>query len=511
MPLTRFRKILLAAVAIVVVLGVGVYFWARSVLTGDAVRDAVQTQLSEALGQPVTIAKVGVSIFPRVTMDLDTVTIGKPARISARKLHVGTRLWALLSRRIENADLRLDGARIQLPLPPLGASKGPATAESAASPVTIVSIDEISLKDVEIVSGGRTIRGDATFAMQGSGVSLKQLVLGAGATKVTVAGEISNLSGPVGKLTLRASGLDVPELAAFLSDFSSGSGLGATSSPGGGRAPKSAMNLTIGMEADRANFGTLAVTDLKGQARVTPEAITMDPMRFGVFNGTYDGALRLTLADTPAFRLQAKIANINVGDAMAFAGSPNTVTGKAGGTLELTGRGTTAERVLNSVSGVARLEIKDGTVARLGMVRAVIVATAMRSEPKGPSGPGTEKFSRLGATFNMDSGVARTDDLQFESPDVLLAAKGTARLDGTKVEMGGPLQLSKELSSQAGPDLVRYTAKDGLVTVPITVTGPVTDLHVGVELSELAQRAILNRAREELKKGLGSALKKIIK
>ena len=511
MPLTRFRKVLLGALLLVLVLGVGVYFWAKSVLTGDAVRNAVQTQLSEALGQPVTIAKLGVSIFPRVTMDLDTVTIGKPARISAKKLHVGTRLWALLSRRIENADLRLDGARIQLPLPPLPASKGPATSESTSSPVTIVSIDEISLKDVEISSGGRTIRGDATFAMAGSGVSIKQLVLGAGATKVTVAGDISNLAGPVGKLTLKASGLDVPELAAFLSDFSSGAGLGGTSSSSGGKGAKSAMNLTIGMEADKANFGTLSVTNLKGQARVTPDAITMDPMKFGVFSGTYDGTLRLTLAETPAFRLQAKIADVNVGDAMAFAGSPNTVTGKAGGTLDLTGRGTTADRVLNSVNGTAKLEVKDGTVAKLGMVRAVIVATAMRSEPKGPSGQGSEKFSRLGATFNMDQGVARTSDLQFESPDVLLSATGTARLDGTRVEMGGPLQLSKELSSQAGPDLLRYTAKDGMVTVPITVTGPVTDLHVGVGVAELAKRAIGNRATEEVKKGLGSALKKIIK
>jgi len=507
MRLTRPLKFLLIGAAIVVVLGIGLFFWARSVLTGDRVRETVAAQLSAALGQPVTIGSVGVSIFPRVMMDLSEVTIGKPARITVKQLHVGTPFWALLSRRIENADFTLDGGRIQLPLPPLGGTK-PAGEPAGEPPVKIVSIDEIRLKDVEVTSGGRTVRADATLALHGTGLTVSKLAVTAGTMSVNVTGDISDLAGPTGKLAIRATGLDVPALAAFLDDFSSGAGLGGGSSSG---KSKSAMNLTISLDADRAAFGDLSVTSLSGQARVTPEAITIDPVRFGLFSGTYDGTMRLTLGDTPAFRLKAKVAKVNVNEIMTFTGNPGVITGTASAALDVAGRGTTAEGVIASTTGTTRLDVTDGTVARLGLVRTVIVATSGRSGASSASGSGSEKFSRLGATFNIANGVARTDDMRFESPDVLLAAVGTVRLDGRNVQLSGPLQLSDELSKQAGHDLVRYTAQDGRVTVPVTVDGPVDNLKVGVGLTDLARRAVTNKATEEIKKGIGSVLKKIIK
>jgi AsmA protein len=372
-----------------------------------------------------------------------------------------------------------------------------------------VSIDEIALKNVEVTSGGRTVRADAAFALQGSGLTIHRLTLAAEKTSVTVGGEISDLSGPVGRLTLKATGLDLPALAAFLSDFSGGAGLGAP--PAGAGAPKSALDLTMTLDADRTTFGTLTVTNLTGQARVTPAAITVDPIRFGTFDGTYQGTLRLALGRTPAFRLKAKIADLDVAEAMAFAGNPGVLTGRAAATLDVTGRGTTADQVIASAAGAARFDVTNGTVARLGLVRTVVVATSGRSGSTRQASSGSEAFSKLGATFAIGSGVARTEDMRFESPDVLLTAVGTVRLDGQNVELSGPLQLSKELSDQAGRDLVRYTAKEGLVTVPVTVTGPVDNLKVSVGMTDLARRAITNKATEEIKKGVLGALKKIIK
>jgi uncharacterized protein involved in outer membrane biogenesis len=507
MRLSRPLRFLIAGAVVLVVLGVGVYFWARSVLTGDRVRETVAAQLSSALGQPVTIGSLGVSIFPRVTMDLTDVAIGRPARIAVEQLHVGTRFWALLSRRIEHADFTLEGGRIQLPLPPMGGAT-PSSEPAGDPPVQIVSIDEIRLNDVEITSGGRTVRGDARLALQGSGLTVHALALRAGAATVNVSGEIADLSGPTGTLAIRATGLDVPALAAFLDDFSSGAGLGGGSD--GGRA-KNAMNLAMSLEADRAAFGDLAVTSLSGQARVTPDAISINPIRFGLFGGTYDGTLRLTLGDVPAFRLKAKVAKVNVDEIMTFTGNAGVLTGTAAASLDVSGRGTTAERVIASTTGTTRIDVADGTVARLGLVRTVVVATSGRSGAREQAGGGSEKFSKLGATFAIANGVARTEDMRFESPDVLLAAVGNVRLDGQNVELSGPLQLSEALSKQAGRDLVRYTAQDGRVTVPVTVEGPVDDLKVGVGLTELAKRAVMNKATDEMKKGLLQGLKRIIK
>ncbi|HET9373032.1 MAG TPA: hypothetical protein VFO19_22375, partial [Vicinamibacterales bacterium] len=214
------RKILLIAAAVVLVLAVGLFLWARSVLAGDAVRDAVAAQLTSALGQPVTIASAGTSIFPRVTLTLHEVRIGTPAHTTVGRLHVGTAFGALVSRRIEQADVRLDNARIELPLRIFGA--GPSSAPAAGAPVEIVSVDTIGLRDVQIVSGGRTLAGDADLQWQNGRLIVRDVSLAAGEARIAAKGELTDLAGPKGKLELDANNLSLVELAAFFSDFSSG-------------------------------------------------------------------------------------------------------------------------------------------------------------------------------------------------------------------------------------------------------------------------------------------------
>ena len=121
------KRILLIAAAILVLAGVGLAILARQVFTGANVHAAIESQVSAALGQPVTIGSIGASVYPRVTLDLTKVGIGKPARIELDTVHVGTGLRALISRRVEHADVRVDGARLTLPLPALGAG-GPSSA-----------------------------------------------------------------------------------------------------------------------------------------------------------------------------------------------------------------------------------------------------------------------------------------------------------------------------------------------------------------------------------------------
>jgi hypothetical protein len=229
------KKILIAAAALLVVCAVGLFFWARSVLTGDAVRTAVASQLSQALGQPVEVGGVSASIYPRVTMTLSQVRIGQPNTVEVGNLDVGTDFGALLSRRIEHASLRVDGAHIQLPLPPItiggGGSSGPSPA-SGGAPVEIVSIDEITLSDVEIKSGGRTLRGDIELVPRGTqGFEVRRIALAAADTTVEITGEITTLSPPTGTLAMKAGVLDFDTLMAFLSDFSSGASAAATPPP----------------------------------------------------------------------------------------------------------------------------------------------------------------------------------------------------------------------------------------------------------------------------------------
>jgi len=511
------KSLIAVAIVLVVLAGAGA-IWARSVFANDGVKNAVAAQISKALGQPVTIGGIGAKIYPRVTVNLSDVSIGQPAKITVETLALGTDFRALLSRRIEHATVNLTGARIELPLPDLATASGdskPAPDAPSSSPVEIVSIDEVALTGVEIVSGGRTLKGDVVVVPQGKGLLIRRISLGADNAAIDITGEITDLSGPSGSLTVKAGALNFDQLLDFVSDFTGGAGTSTASSASDERAASpSAMNLTVALEAAKASMGGLTLDKLSGTANLTGERVTLQPVGFGLFGGRYEGSLALSLGRTPDFRLKAKLTGIDMAAATAFAGSPNAVTGKLSGTIDLTGRGMDARGVTKSARGTARVDITDGTVKNLGLIQTVVVATSGRADAKSQPGSGSrdEPFSRLGATLNVSGGSASTQDLKFESKDIMLSAAGGLKLDGSALNFQGQLQLSDELSKQAGRDLVRYTQEQGRVTVPATITGTADHPQVSIDLSSMAKRAVTNKANEEaqkaIQKGLGGFLKK---
>jgi uncharacterized protein involved in outer membrane biogenesis len=510
------KKILIGVVVLALALTAGVYFWARAVLGGDAVRSALAAQLSSALGQQVTIGGVGATIYPRVTVKLSDVSIGQPARIVVRTLDVGTDFRALLSRRIEHATLNLAGARIELPLPDLAIGASPAGGEpTGASPLEIVSIDEIVLSEVDIVSSGRTLRGSVELVPEGTGLTIRKIALQAEGTTIDITGRVDDLARPAGQLTVRAGVLDVDQLLAFASDFAGGAGIASASATGGAepvapaaatpRATASAFDFDLTLEADRATMGGLTIERLSGRARVTPTAMTLEPIAFGVFGGRYEGALVLSLDAVPDFRVQARLSDVDMTAATAFAGSPDQISGRLSGDLTLSGSGMDAPTVMKTARGTIRMNVADGSVKNLGLVRTVVIATG-GGGLGAQGGSNDEPFSRLGGTLSIGEGTATTDDLTFESRDLLLAASGAIRLDGSAIDLKGQLQLSEELTKQAGSDLVRYTQKQGKVTFPATITGSADKPTVRLDIGQMARRALTNRAQEEAQKALKGRL-----
>jgi len=179
------------------------------------------------------------------------------------------------------------------------------------------------------------------------------------------------------------------------------------------------------------------------------------------------------------------------------------------------------EQALRSASGHARIDLTNGSIAGLQLVRTIVTATSGRggivasvssAAAASREQTGSEKFSRLGATLRLEGGVIATDDIAMSSPDVDLSASGTLRLADLGADLAGRARLSEALSKQAGTDLVRYTQENGRVTLPVTVSGPLGHLAVRVDLGDAAARAIKNRATEEVNKaiqrGLGSLFKR---
>ncbi|HUR33591.1 MAG TPA: AsmA-like C-terminal region-containing protein [Vicinamibacterales bacterium] len=523
------KKIALGLAIVVVVAGLGLFVWARSVLGTDAVRTALADQLSKALGQPVTVASVSASIYPRVTVRLEGVSIGKASEIAVRALDVGADFRALLSRRIEHATLHLNEARLVLPLPPLTLSGGsaPEGGGPSGAPVELVSVDEVVLQGIELVSRGRTLRGDIDLVPHGtSALTIRRISLVADGAHIEATGEITNLAGPVGTIDLKAGALDLDQLTAFAADFAEGSTTRATGGnglatspaatpPSGAAAGTPSADLTVAIAADRATMAGLTLEAVKGRARLHGQTLDVDPMQFGLFGGTYAGTIGATMGDTPTFTWTAAISNLDVAALTAFAGNPGVMTGRLGATVDFTGAGIDAASAMKTARGTARVTVSNGIVKNLALVRSAVAATSLNPQAVVAATQGQpmdEPFSELGATLAMAGGTASTQDLHFISRDIRLDAGGALRLDGRALSLKGAVRLSEELSKQANGTVARLTAEDGRITLPATVTGVAGKYSIQIDTTGMARRAAVNEAKaqaqEAVKKGLGRFLRR---
>jgi AsmA protein len=217
----------------------------------------------------------------------------------------------------------------------------------------------------------------------------------------------------------------------------------------------------------------------------------------------------------PTFQWNARLSNVDVLAAAAFAGSPNTISGRLSGQVDLKGEGTDAATAMKTVAGTLRADVVDGVVKNLGLIRAVVAASSLDAKTvmNAASGSRDEPFSRLGGTLVIGGGQASTTDLRFESPDLTLSAAGHARLDGSELAFNGAVQLSEELSKQvvANAPVMKAAQEGGRVRLPATITGSASNPQVGIDTSTLATRAIRNTATEQSQKAVKKGIDRLLK
>ncbi|MEZ5285848.1 MAG: AsmA-like C-terminal region-containing protein [Vicinamibacterales bacterium] len=263
----------------------------------------------------------------------------------------------------------------------------------------------------------------------------------------------------------------------------------------------------LDLKADTGTAAGVAFTGLTATAHVTPDGIGFDPLALDLFGGHLAGTLRVELGgEEPVLAVNGDLSGVDMAALTAFAGQPGSVTGTLRASLAVTGQGTDPEQALARVRGQGSATISDGTMKGLQLVRPIVLAFGKPDAAQPTSGG--EQFSSLGATYTLAGGVVTLRDLSFASRDVELSGAGTLTLAGGGLDITADAKLSRELTAQAGRDLVRYTAENGQVTVPATVTGTVESPQVGINVGSVAKRAVTNEIKRQTESAIRSLFKK---
>ena len=323
-----------ATIAAVVLVAAGGLYWFFS---GDGMRRALEQQATAWLGQPVRIKAARGQLFPRPGIGLSGVEVGEPVQLMLSSVDLSTDLRALLNRRIEDARVLISDSTIQMPLPfafpeQNGSSRDEAVTQSA---VRVISVQEISLRDIHIRSRGREVRVTADSSLNGNHLTLSRFTADSGSTSLQVKGEAELEPRVDAKLLATANKIDIDELLAIAEAFTPERRAARRG------APSPPMKVVAQLKADTATAAGVQVTQFTTNMSLDGNRFTMSPMTFGLFGGSYDGSLTGRLGGSMSATLKSHLKGLDVAQLAAFGGSPDTITGTLSGEVRSTPKATT--------------------------------------------------------------------------------------------------------------------------------------------------------------------------
>jgi uncharacterized protein involved in outer membrane biogenesis len=490
----------------------------RIVLGGDQIKAAIEAQASAALGRPVTIRTAAPRLFPRVSLDLDDIAIGETREITIDRVRLSTGLRALVQRRVEDAQVSIEGSRIDVrwALALLRALTMPSSnsAPSSTSPyaLTIVSVTSISLREVTLVAGPHSLRVEMDSSMVGDDRFVvrrlharSEVDVGVKGTKddasalseFTASGEVDSLSKRTGKFAIDAESLDLDALMAFLAAATPSGGQAITEATTTPAPPPPAYRIEVDMRARSGRALGIALANISANCRVAGERVTLDGLQLDVFGGRFAGSAAYVGSQEPSYEWRGQFDNLDVPQLVAFAGASGSITGRLGGSLSLTAAGADPMVAIGRARGSARVALTDGRIPGLEIVRSVILAFGKPTGER-PAGSG-EAFTRIAATLAVSGPTLSTHDLTFASRDFDMTGEGRLSLASQEIDFRNNVILSRELSAQAGRDLYRLAREGDRIVLPARITGTVSSPTVFIDVRSAFQRALRNRAEDELR------------
>jgi AsmA protein len=278
------------------------------------------------------------------------------------------------------------------------------------------------------------------------------------------------------------------------------------------------LNASGSVRIDSVKVQNLKATALRVGIHAAGGKAAIDPLNASLYGGTVAGSLSATAAETPTFTVKQALTGINIGALLKDAMGKDPIDGKGNVQVDVATSGATVTQMKRTLSGTAKLELRDGAVRGVNVAQIIRDAKARLGAIRGdaPSQTGTGSadqktdFSELSGSFRIAKGVAHNDDLAIKSPLLRIGGAGDVDVGNDRLDYTVKATVVTSLQGQGGPEL---QALKGL-TVPVRLSGPFTAIGWKIDFAGMAgdmARQKLDEKKEDVKKNLQNQLQDKLK
>ncbi|MEO9575205.1 MAG: AsmA family protein [Tateyamaria sp.] len=330
------------------------------------------------------------------------------------------------------------------------------------------------------------LRADLTLTSDRR-LSLRDVVADLGANAVAGAADISLNGTPEVNAQLSAGALDLS-----VATKAGGASIGGSAAPAGSGWPTDVLDASglasfngqIALSADSIDLGQFKLGQTRALVRNDNNRMVFELREVAAYAGKLTGEFVMNNRSGLSVGGKLLATGIDMQAVLRDAAQIERLTGAADAEMSFLGSGQSVDAIMKSLSGNGKIQFGQGTIIGIDLDRL------MRS---GATGAGTTVFDSLAATWTIDGGVMRNDDLLL-------------RLSNYEAQGAGEVGLGAQtIDYTFTPVALRANDGNG-IAIPVRMVGPWSDISIRPDL-EAALDLNLSAEKERLEQQAEDAVR----
>lgn len=238
------------------------------------------------------------------------------------------------------------------------------------------------------------------------------------------------------------------------------------------------------------------LTNVHSNVNLNHGVIQLSPLTAQVYGGQINGVISIDERHpTATFAVNAKLSGADANKLLtATANSPDTLYGTLAATINQTFATPASGDVVQTLNGPFSFTLANGKLTKVDLVSEL----SKIGKFGGAGAKGYTAISQMSGTFQVQNGVAQTNDLKAALDVGSMSAEGLLNLVNQSLNMHMTAVLSKTYSQSVGGTGVggylntALANKQGELVLPVIITGPMNHPAVAPDVQKLAQMKLNN-------------------
>jgi AsmA protein len=350
----------------------------------------------------------------------------------------------------------------------------------------------------------------ADMQFTGGGVNLNNLEATVGQTTARGTVTVTNFSAPQLRFSLSANDINVAEweqLFKVTGSAKTPAARPATAQPGHGSvvtvAPQqslvSRMTGSGSLTVETVVYDELTLKNVQATVMLDHGIITAKPLNANLYNGQETGTVVIdTRATPPTYTVDSKLQDVDANQLLSsISPAKQTVYGLLSANADThftTPAG--AQSILPTLNGKVSLNLRNGKIANVDLLHEL--STIAKFQKPGSAVEPATNVVQLSGNFDINRGVARTNDLKATIEGGSVAAQGTVDLAHEGLNLRLTVVLSQGLSQTVGGTQIggflntALANNQGELVIPVIVTGTFRQPIFAPDFESIAQMKVKN-------------------